>query len=130
MHYDTVFNFYDHYLPLSNLLLLILAMVRQLPVLRYHVILFRFDRTFGCFWALFHFIIKFKRFSKEEKYLLLGNLHVSCQYLYDESPFCLFMENSSSFAIFPISWRFLSMIVFLLRYFVGFSSGDLGKQSL
>ena len=73
MHYDTVFNFYDHYPTLKQFITPYFGYGASVAG-PYDTMSFYFGLTglLVVFWALFHFIIKFKRFSKEEKYLLLG----------------------------------------------------------
>ena len=104
MKYDTVFNFYDHYPTLKQFITPYWGYGASVAG-NYDTMSFYMGITglvvVGV--GLILFFLNLKKFSKEEKYSLVGELWYFYIYFYDELSFSIFMEEHSPFAVFPIS---------------------------
>ncbi|KKR56395.1 MAG: hypothetical protein UT96_C0046G0006, partial [Candidatus Woesebacteria bacterium GW2011_GWC2_40_30] len=130
MHYDTVFNFYDHFPALKQFIIPYFGYGASVPG-PYDTMSFYFGLT-GILTAIFGlilFALKFKKFSFEEKMFFIWGeviLLVSIFMMNFRSAFL--WRNLPLLPYFQFPWRFLAMVVFSIPILLlGFSKYKFGK---
>lgn len=130
MHYDTVFNFYDHFPSLIQFIKPYFGYGASVPG-PYDTMSFYFGIT-GILVAvlgLVLFILKFKKFSLSEKIFFIWGetiLLISIFMMNFRSAFL--WRNLPLLPYFQFPWRFLAMVVFAIPILlVGFSKYKFGK---
>jgi len=130
MHYDTVFNFYDHFPALKQFITPYFGYGASVPG-PYDTMSFYFGLT-GILTAIFGlilFVLKFKKFSLEEKMFFIWGeviLLVSIFMMNFRSAFL--WRNLPLLPYFQFPWRFLAMVVFSIPILLlGFSKYKFGK---
>ncbi len=130
MHYDTVFNFYDHYPTLKQFITPYFGYGASVAG-PYDTMSFYFGLTglLVVFLGLISFIIKFKRFSKEEKIFIAWGIFMFLVSIFMMNHRSAFLWRTLPLLpYFQFPWRFLSMIVFSSPVFLlGFSKWRFGK---
>ncbi|MDP3994464.1 MAG: 6-pyruvoyl-tetrahydropterin synthase-related protein [bacterium] len=130
MHYDTVFNFYDHFATLKQFITPYFGYGASVPG--------PYDTmSFYMGWvglllvlvALIQFIVKFKKFSKEVKILFVWAVVVFFASIFMMNHRSAFLwRNLPLLPYFQFPWRFLSMITFCTPIFLlAFSKYKFGK---
>ncbi len=130
MHYDTVFNFYDHFPALKQFITPYFGYGASVPG-PYDTMSFYFGLT-GILTAisgLILFVLKFKKFSLEEKMFFIWGeviLLVSIFMMNFRSAFL--WRNLPLLPYFQFPWRFLAMVVFSIPILLlGFSKYKFGR---
>jgi len=130
MHYDTVFNFYDHFPTLIQFITPYFGYGASVPG-PYDTMSFYFGLTglLMVFLGLASFIIKFKKFSKEEKIFIVWSTFVFFVSIFMMNHRSAFLWRSLPLLpYFQFPWRFISMVVFSSPIFLlGFSKYRSGK---
>ena len=130
MHYDTVFNFYDHYPTLKQFITPYFGYGASVPG-PYDTMSFYFGLTglLVVSLGLISFFIKFKKFSKEEKIFFIWATFIFFVSIFMMNHRSAFLwRNIPLLPYFQFPWRFISMIVFSSPIFLlGFSKCRFGK---
>lgn len=130
MHYDTVFNFYDHYPTLKQFITPYFGYGASVPG-PYDTMSFYFGIT-GIVVAVlgsFLFVLKYKKYSPEEKiYFVWGVLILLISIFMMNHRSAFLWRNLPLLPYFQFPWRFLVMIVFCIPVLLlGFSKFKFGK---
>lgn len=120
MHYDTVFNFYDHFPTIRQLITPFFGYGASVPG-PYDTMSFYIGLTgiIVAFLGTILFLLKFKKFTSEEKVFFgwaLAILFISLFMMNHRSAFL--WSNLPLLPYFQFPWRFLSMITFALPIFL------------
>jgi len=130
MHYDTVFNFYDHFPTLRQLITPYFGYGASVPG-PYDTMSFYIGLV-GLVTVLFGlilFIVKFKKFSKEEKIFFIWGTSIFFVSIFMMNYRSAFLwRNLPLLPYFQFPWRFLSTITFCTPIFLlAFSKSKFGK---
>lgn len=130
MHYDTVFNFYDHFPSLVQFITPYFGYGASVPG-PYDTMSFYFGMTgiVVVFLGIVLFLIKFKKFSVEEKIFFGWGVIIFFASIFMMNYRSAFLWRSIPLLpYFQFPWRFLSMIVFSSPIFLlAFSKFKFGK---
>jgi len=130
MHYDTVFNFYDHFPTLKQFITPYFGYGASVPG-PYDTMSFYFGMTGIAVAVLgsFLFVLKHKKYSLEEIiYFAWGALILLISIFMMNFRSAFLWRNLPLLPYFQFPWRFLAMIIFSLPIFLlGFSKYRFGK---
>jgi len=130
MHYDTVFNFYDHFPSLIQFITPYFGYGASVPG-PYDTMSFYFGMTgilVSVFGVLF-FLLKFKKFSLQERIFFIWGLLILLVSIFMMNFRSAFLWRSLPLLpYFQFPWRFLAMVVFAMPVLLlGFSKYKFGK---